>query len=785
MFRSLTSLAKSWKRNKGFLSINIIGLTIGLAVSVLLLLYVMNELSYDRHFPKKDRIIQLNSIWTVEGRKEIHPICTRKAYTELPQNVPGIEKAVQIYRGWNVEVVRKPEHFQNLNLLYTDPEFFDIFEMHFVYGNAANCLISPYSVVLTRPKAEMIFGKANPVGQTFKIDGEEFTVSGVVDPFPANTHLHFDVLASMKSIPFVEKQGSLEFFTYYLLQPNVLKEQVCQAIRKEYTAMLAKAFSDYGKDFDAITEPLVMIHLYSKASYGLGAQGSLQAVFLLVGLALLILLLAITNFVNLFVVQGSSRSTEIGIRKTNGAGSREISRHFFGEAATVVIVSFVLGIAAAFLLLPSFSELIHIHLEASLFFHPVFILGTSFLVVITILLSAGYPAIYLSRFNTIDVLRKSVPNSSQKSFTSSIVVFQSVITIVLIAVLLIVNRQSNYLKSIPAGFNPKNVMVISQMNNQVSKQYDALRQNLQKIPGVEMVSASQHMVGGGTSGQGIYRFGSDSKAYKSINEYRVLPGLCELMEFKLLAGNFFREADPGNKKYVVLNEEAVKMLGLQNPIGEKVVMFEDPMEVIGVVKDFYYNTPAQKIQPIALTCYRDFPQLIYIRFNETINKAKAAQLVLPVFRQFDPDFLLNTSWSDEIYDAKFNGEKTLSKIIFTSTMLSLLVALLGLFAIHSFSISRRIKEIGIRKIAGSSTWEVVVLLSGNVFTRIALAAVVALPVAWLIGQRWLEGYSNRIQIGLLLLLIPLLLHSIVALLATFTISYRAATRNPVEALRYE
>jgi putative ABC transport system permease protein len=778
-------LAKSWKRNKGFLAINIIGLTIGLAVSVLLLLYVMNEWSYDRQFSKKDRIVQLNSVWTVEGRKEINPICTRKAYTELPQNVPGIEKAVQIYRGWNVEVVRKPEHFQNLNLLYSDPEFFDVFEMNFVYGTATTALNTPHTVVMTRPKAEMIFGKANPVGQTFKIDGEEFTVSGVVDPSPANTHLKFDLLASMKSVPYLEKVGSLEFFTYYLLQPNAQKELVCQAIRKEYSAMLAKAFIDFGSSYDAITDPLVRIHLHSHASYGLGAQGSLQTVYLLVGLALLILLLAITNFVNLFMVQGSSRSTEIGIRKTNGAGSREISRHFFGEAATVVIVSFVLGIVTAFLLLPYFSELIRIHLETSLFFHPIFIMGTIFLVVFTILLSAGYPAFYLSRFNTLDILRKTIPNSSRKSFTNTIVVFQSVITIVLIAVLLIVNKQSNFLKNVPAGFNPKNVMAISQTSKQISMQYDALRQTLQKIPGVEMVSASQHMVGGGTSGQAIRRYGNDSKISKLINEYRILPGLCELMEFKLSAGNFFREADPGNKKQVVLNEEAVKMLGLQNPIGEKVVMFDDPMEVIGVVKDFYYNTPAQKIEPIVLTCYRDSPELIYIRFNESVNKAKAAQMVLPVFRQFDPDFLLNTNWSDEIYNAKFNGERTLSRIIFTSTMLSLLVALLGLFAIHSFSISRRIKEIGIRKVAGSSTWEVVVLLSGSVFTRIGLAAGVALPVAWLIGQRWLEGYSNRIQIGLILLLIPLVIHTLVALLATFTISYRAATRNPVEALRYE
>jgi len=785
MFKSLSSLSKSWKRNKGFLIINITGLTIGLAVSILLLLYVMNEWSYDRHFEKKERIVQLNSVWTLEGKKEINPICTRTAYTELPQNIPGIEKAVQIYRGWGVEVVRKPEHFQNLQLLYADPELFDIFEMTFIYGIASNALITPYSAVLTRPKAEAIFGKVNPIGQTFTVDGEEFTVSGVVEKLPANTHFNFDLLVSMKSISKIEYLGGLEFFTYYLIKPNVPIDGVCQSIRKEYTSIMAKRFSDFGTSFDAITEPLTRIHLFSKANSGLSDQGSLQTVLLLVGLSLLILLLAITNFVNLFIVQGNSRSTEIGIRKTNGAGTREISRHFFGEAAMVVVISFVIGIATAIILLPAFSSLIHIKLEASLFYNPLFIAGTILLIIFTIVLSASYPAIYLSRFKTIEILKKSISHQSKKSFTTSIVVFQSIITIILISVLLIVNRQSNYLKSIPAGFNPQNVMVASQVNNKISKHYDALKQNLQKIPGVEMVSSAQHMVGGGTSGQGIYRFGGNAKTFKSINEYRVLPGLCELMEFKLKDGNFFKENDPGNKKYVVLNEEAVKMLDLQNPIGEKVVMFDDPMEVIGVVKNFYYSSPAQKIEPIALTCYRNYPQLIYIRFNNTVNKAKAAQLVLPVFREFDPEFLLNTNWSDDVYNAKFNGEKTLSRIIFTSTLLSLLVAILGLFAIHSFTISRRIKEIGIRKVAGSSTWAVVVLLSGNVFLRIGISALVALPLAWLIGQHWLEGYSNRIHIGIFLLLIPLAIHTMIALLATFTISYKAATRNPVEALRYE
>ena len=785
MIKTFTSLAKSWKRNKGFLTINITGLAIGLTVSILLLLYVMNEWSFDRHFQKKERILQLNSVWTLEGRKEINPICTRKAYTELPQNVPGIEKAVQIYRGWQVEIVRKPEHFQNLNLLYTDPEFFDIFEMTFVYGNPTIALINPFSVVLTRAKAEMIFGQANPVGQTFTIDGELYTVSGVVEPFPSNTHLHFDVLASMKSIPFLEKVGSLEFFTYYLIKPNVSIDQVSQSIRKEYRSMLAKAFVDFGSDFDAITIPLIRIHLFSQASYGLGVQGSLQTLFMLVGLALLILLLAVTNFVNLFVVQGSSRSTEIGIRKTNGAGINEISSQFFMEASVVVIISFIIGIAAAYTLIPSFSSLIKINLEPTLFYDPMFICATVILMIFTILLSASYPAFYLSRFKTIEIFKKSVSNQSKKNFTGFIVVFQSVITIVLIAVLLIVNRQSSYLQSIPAGFNPNNVMVIFQANNQITKHYEALKQSLEKIPGVERVSSSQHVVGGGTSGQGIYRFGGASKNFQSINEYRVLPGLCELMQFNLLTGNFFRENDPQNKKYVVLNEEAVKMLAFQNPIGEKVVMFDDPMEVIGVVKNFYYNSPAQKIQPIALTCYNNNPQNIYIRFDATVNKSKASQIILPVFRQFDPEFLLNTTWCDDIYLSKFNSEKTLSQIIFTSTLLSLVVAILGLFAIHSFAISRRIKEIGIRKVAGSTTGSVVVLLSGNVFLRIAISALFALPIAWLIGQYWLDNYANRIQIGFYLLLIPFLIHTLMALLATFLISYKAASRNPVEALRYE
>lgn len=269
-----------------------------------------------------------------------------------------------------------------------------------------------------------------------------------------------------------------------------------------------------------------------------------------------------------------------------------------------------------------------------------------------------------------------------------------------------------------------------------------------------------------------------------MNEYRISSGLCELMEFKLNDGKYFKD-NPANKNSVVLNQEAVKLLNLKNPVGEKVVMHGNPMEVIGVVENFYYNSTAWQISPIVLTSAFDKPKYFYIRFDSNINKAHAAQLVLPVFHKFDPEFILNSTWSEDIYNGKFAGEKKMAKIIFTSTLLSLFITILGLFAIHSFVITQRIKEIGIRKVSGSSTWSVVALLTGKVVVEIGISAAIAIPIALYFGNHWLHNYSNRISIGVFLVLIPVVIHAAIALITTITVSYKAASRNPVESLRYE
>lgn len=785
MKKIIRNLLRSLNRNKGFLIINITGLAIGLAVSLMLLLFVATELSYDRHFVNRDRIVQLNTGWTEDGQRNIEPICLRYAYTDLPSKIPGIESAVQIYRGWNVELAREKERFQDVELLYADPEFFDIFKMDFVKGNPTSAIKEPNTAVITDKLAEKIFGNHDVIGKTFFIHDQLYTVTAVVNELPVNTHFSFDVLASMKSLPNLDNFGGLEFFTYYLLRSDIIQSEACEAINRDYVARLKEGFSEFNMEFDADTERLTDIYLHSKAHFGLGARGSVESVFILTGLAMLILLLAITNFVNLFVVQGDKRALEVGIRKTIGGSIKNIAVQFFSEATVIVLLAFAAGVFLAATFIKPFASLINKTVELSLIFSPLFMLGIFCLILITVLLSASYPAFYLSRFKPADVIKKS-RKSSKRKFTTSIAIFQSVITIVLIAVILIINKQLKYLQDIPKGYDAENVIVLSVLNDQIASHYEALRRDLEKLPKVQMVSAAQHTIGGGTSGQGIHLLGSTDQDIKTINEYRIMPGLCELMKFEFTEGSFFGENDSVNKSSLVINEAAAKMLDISgSAVGKKVVMFEEPMEVIGVVRNFYYDSPAQAVQPIALTCYQNVPNNIYVRFDPMLQKNQAAQMILPVFRQYDPEYIINPRWCDDIYENKFEKERSLSEIATASTVLSLIIALLGLFAIHSYTASRRTKEIGIRKAFGSNSWSIIYMLSNEVVKLIVIAGIISVPISYYIARTWLENYANHTAIGWLLLLLPVLVQLVFAALTTALVSVRVSLRNPVEALRYE
>lgn len=780
----LRSLTRTAKRNRGFLIINITGLAIGLSVSIVLMLFVATELSYDRHFENRERIIKLNTVWIEDGNRTVFPINLRSAYTDLPARVPGIESAVQIYGGGRNEIIHETDRFQDVALHYTDPEFFEVFSMDFLGGNPATALQGTYTTVMTDQLALKIFGTIDAMGRNIILEGKTYTVTGIVKELPANSHFTFDMLVSVHSIEYLNTLGGLEFHTYYLINSGSSVSEVCDKINNEYKAMLSEAFSEFNSEFESVTVGLTDIYLHSIADEGLGELGSVESVLMLAGLALLILLLAITNFINLFVIQGDARSMEVGIRKATGGSRRDIALQFFGEAAAIVIVAFVIGAGIADAILDPFASIIDKKVEPSLVFTPPFIAGMVILLLLTIILSASHPAIYLSRFNPVEVLRKA-RRSTRRRFTTAIAIFQSVITIVLLTVLLLVNKQINYLQSLPKGYDPENVLAF-RTSRTLASHYNTLREELKSVPQVQATAASQHMVGGGWSGQGVYLTGDEDQGIKTVNEYRVMPGLSEIMKFELVEGSYFDEKSPFLRESVILNEAASRMLGISgSATGKKIVMFEKPMEIIGVVRNFYYDTPSKVVEPLILTSYATFPVVIYTRFNPAVTRTAAIAAILPVLKELDPDFTLNPIWCDETYNRKFNREKSIAEAVEASTVLSLIIALLGLFAIHSYSAARRTKEIGVRKVFGETAMSVMIRLSLDVVKWIAVAGVIAVPIALFISNTWLENYANRTTVGIMVLLLPVLLQAFFSVLATILVTARASSKNPADSLRYE
>lgn len=779
------NILRSYKRTRFFLWVNITGLAIGLAVSIMLILFVVNELSYDKHFANKERIVRLLTVWERQDQATSYAINMRKAYTELPPKIPGLEAAVQLYNTGPVEVIYDKERFQNVRSLCVDPEFFKIFQMKFVEGNAQTALANNNSAVLTRQQAEIIFGSPQKaMDQIVQVLNQDFVVSAIVEKLPTNTHFSFDALVNMHAIShWMEGMRGLEFQTYYLIRPDASLNDVKNAIEKEYSSITAAFGESFNAKIYGKTDKLTDIYLHSEEISGnISRMGDMRLVWLLSGLALFILLLAVSNFINLFIAQGETRMSEIGIRKTNGAAIGDIVRQFFSEVSGIVLIAFIIGVLLTIILAPYFSELIRREIDMAQLWNPTFILSAIGLFVVTVVSSAFYPALYLSRFSPLDILGKRI-RFSKRRLTVGVVIFQSIITIVLVSFILIINSQTSYLKNIPIGYNPEDVVTVP-LNNTIRSSFEAIRQELLSVPEIKQVSGAQHIFGIGGSGQRIGLL-DNKEAKHSINEYRIMPGIAELMGLQLAEGDFFKENAPDSVNQIVLNEAAVKMLGISSPVVGKSVMYTWGItEIVGVAKDFCYADPADKIAPIALS-KTSGGGLIYIRFREGTDRKQALEKTLAVFHQFDPDFMLNPMWSEDIYTQKFETFTTTSKIITIASLLSVFIAMLGLVAIHLYTTVRRTKEIGIRRINGATSEAIFSLLTGDIVKWIVIAGVIAVPIIYYMATNMLNQYDNHTSLSCMMFVIPILIQCIVAILATSGVTLWALHQNPVNALKKE
>ena len=787
MIRKIKNLFQLAGRNKATLVTNIFGLSIGLATTILLATFILHEWSYDRHFSKADNIYRLHTIWIDAGTESVEPINLRQTFTEIPQNIPGIEAAVQIYRGWNTEIISGNIRYAHNNLLYVDSTFFTVFDFNVVEGSAEYALQDPGSVVLTKSLAYKIYGDNPAMGQILEIENKSYMVSAVMDDVPENTHFSYDLLLPMNALDFMHQLGGLEFFTYYLFDPNADPQTVGSAVNEANTEILTERFSMFGDyDFSSEIEPLTRLHLFSNASYDLGPTGSIKTVLLVGAIAVLVMFLALTNFINLFVIEGEQRAKEIGIRKVNGAGRMDMIKQFFSETTFIVAISFFIGLVLATLLLPQFGDLMRRSFPEDIFLSPALTGILAGIFIITVVLSGSYPAFYLSRLKPAAIIKQQVVKSGRRKVVMNLTGgIQLIITLVLLTYLFGINNQIQYMRNMPPGLNPEGLVNIYNLNDDMKRQYPEIRDQLLNIPGVAGVAASTHTIGGGCSGQGIRLLESQSDNILTINEYRVQPGLCRLLELELKEGRFFDPELTTDRQSVILNEAAERMLGLTSAVGKSVVMFQNPLEVIGVVKDFHYSSAANTIQPLVFTAYSGNINNIVVRIATHADFGESMKKIGETLRSFDEDYIITTSNTGDIYQSFYAGEERLGKLIRIGAIIAVIIVMMGIFMLVSQSISRRTKEIGIRKVLGGSTTKMLAILYTGTIKWIAIASVIAIPVSYYFLDRWLQDYAVKAPLNWWLFVQGVFIVIVLQTVVTIWQTLRVARRNPVESLRYE
>lgn len=765
------------------------GLSLGLAASILLTVFIQFELSFDRHFSNSERIFRLNSIWIDEGEKEIMPINLREAYTDIPVQVTGIESAVQVYRGWGREVTHEENRFKDLQLLFADPEFFQLFDLKFLEGTPVHALKEPGTVVLTEDIALRIFGSKQAVGETFEMENKTYTVTAVIENIPPNTHLRFDMLMPMISVPNLERLGGLEFFSYYLLKEGVDHLPVLKTICDENTRMLSERFASFeNSSFDSTTEPLEELHLHSGATWDLTPPGSMKNIIIMLFIAITVMVLALSNFINLYILNGAKRSKEIGIRKVNGADRKRMIYQFYLETTVVVTIAFMVGTLLSLLLIPEFGRIMMRDSFMEITRSPGLYLVLGAVYLATILLSGFYPALLLSKAEPIPLILGRVnPALDKKTLLRMVSIFQISIAIFLLATLVGINTQTRYLKNLSPGYNPDGIVMLYNLNERLTEDYPALRDRLLNIRGIEAVAASVHTIGAGYSGQGIRMFGDRPNQSKSISEYRIQPGLCSLYQFNLVYGRFLDPERITDRRGVILNEAAVTMLGStpQEIVGESVLMHEDPLEVVGVVENFLYQSAARQVEPLILTAYQDRIRSISVRINPEADPRDLLGSINEVMTSFDEAYIMVNKFAGELYEGYYRGEERLRNIMGAGSILSVIIVLLGIYALVSYNIISRKKEIGIRKIMGGSTGNILKLIYVSTLKWTAIASIVAVPLSWIYLNSWLNDYAVRIALFWWIFAGSVLLVVVFETMITLGQTWKAARRNPVEALRYE
>ncbi len=781
-----------WK-HKSFSMINIIGLAVGMTACFLIFMFVKFELSYDKFNKNFDHIYRLNT--DIKSPNEILHWSSASAPMgpALQADYPEVKANVRIF-GAGFLVESKNEKFQENNLAFTDPSIFKIFTFPFIEGTAENALKEPFSIVLTETSAKKYFGSEDPLGKTLRLDTKHpVTVTGVIKDVPLNSHFNFDMLISASTTEKLKlinmnEWGNFSNYTYLLLADGYDASK----LQAKLPSFLMKHISDdqrkRGYNYDLFVQPLKDV--YMDNFRGAPVNGSLSNVYTFSIIAIFILLIACINFINLTTARATERAKEVGIRKVVGAGKNQLASQFLGESVIICLIAFLFSAVLSILLLPLFNQLAGKIISHNIIEHGyIFIL---FGIALVIGFVAGiYPALVLTNFSITSILKGRFTTSVKGILLrKGLVVVQFTISIVLIVGTIIVYTQLNYMRNQSLGFKKDQMLVVDFSGDSVVQSTrESIKNELKQSPGVLSISSSSTTPGNGNN---VAYTEAESRSGKmlpmNLNLYGVDYDFISQYGMKMVAGRAFSTAfATDSTKAIILNETAVKNMGYSSPndaIGKKFTQWGRKGQIIGVVKDFHFQSLQTDVKPLN---FRIDPGSIGV-FTLKIKGGNIPNTIAAIqnkWKMLVPQRPFSYSFLDENFNKQYIAEDRFGKLFMYFAVLAIMISCLGLLGLASYSTLQRTREIGIRKVLGATIPGIVNMLSKEFILLVFIAAVIAFPIAWFGMHNWLKDFAYRISIGWWVFAVAGILAFMIAITTVSFQAIRAALANPVKSLRSE
>jgi len=802
MFKNYIKIAfRNVMKHRAYAAINIIGLALGMSSCILIVSYILYELSYEQFHDKADRIYRLGLRANMGGEVISAAMSNAPTALALCDEYPEVQNTVRFYSTPKATVQYKDKHFYEDDIFYTDASFFDVFSFPLIAGDPNSALKRAYTAVITEALARKYFGDEDPIGKILKLNNsDEYTVTGILERIPPNTHLNLNMLCSFQTLYVKNETGMAQwvpfnYFTYILLQEGVdfkILEGKFPAFIDKNMSHIRKAL---GGTLDYFLQPLTRIHLHSHLAYDNPGNSDITYIYIFGSIAAFILIIACVNFMNLATARSEKRSREIGIRKVLGSNRGKLITQFIGESMLYSFFALFIALIIVQLTLPLLNSMsgreLGLHYPTFPWFIPSFIGLALFMGFV----SGTYPAIFLSGFRPMGVLKHHAMKIKRSlRFRNILVVFQFAISIMLIVGTGMIVNQLTYMKNKKLGFDKENVVVLRTRDSRIRDTMEPFKSELKQYSGISDVGVSTNVPVGLMTTKAYVPEGHSEDQRVLMYELGVDQDFIPTLGMEIVAGrNFSEDISTDADQSVIINETAAKQLGWDDPIGKIIYEVRGasldrrvPKTVIGLVKDFHTHSLHREIDPIYISHALESGVSNYVSvriragdLSKTMDFLKKKWMKIETHRPFDYFFL------DDRVNGQYRAEEKLSAIFSYFTAFAIIIAAMGLFGLASYAAEQRTKEIGIRKVLGSSIGKIILLLVKDFTKWVIIANILAWPVAYFVLHRWLQNFAYRVDIKLWLFVLSGLLALMVAL---FTVSYqaiRAAGVNPVKSLRYE